>query len=147
AHTPCRVAGAPRCPRCASSPHNRSSTASRRRRRCRDGCRCQPCLRLSIWCSAERYRACVSDVPPDGAAFPDLDDTQLAIAIELGERRPVEAGQILFSPADDHYDWIVVLSGSVDILGAGSQVITRHGPRRFLGEVNLVTRQRPYLTA
>ncbi len=59
----------------------------------------------------------------------------------------MEVGEILFSPADDHYDWVVVLSGEVEILGASGEVITRHGARRFLGEVSLVTRQRPYLSA
>ena len=89
----------------------------------------------------------MTDTAPDAVAFPDLDDTQLAIVAELGERRRVEAGDVLFSPADDHYDFVVVLSGSVEILGVDGEVITRHGARRFLGEVSLVTRQRPYLTA
>ncbi len=107
----------------------------------------QPSPRLSSWHGVGRYRASVTDTPPDAVAFPDLDDTQLSIAAELGERRRAEAGEILFSPADDHYDWVVVLSGSVEILGVDGEVITRHGARRFLGEVSLVTRQRPYLTA
>jgi thioredoxin reductase (NADPH) len=54
---------------------------------------------------------------------------------------------VLFSPADDHYDWVVILSGAVEITGANDQLITRHGARRFLGEVSLITRQRPYLSA
>ena len=33
------------------------------------------------------------------------------------------------------------------MLGTNGTLITTHGPRRFLGELNLVTRQRPYLTA
>jgi CRP-like cAMP-binding protein len=81
----------------------------------------------------------VTDTPPDPVAFPHLDDTQLSIVAELGERRQAEAGEILFSPADDHYDWVVVLSGSVEILGVDGEVITSHGARRFLGEVSLVT--------
>ena len=82
----------------------------------------------------------MTDTPPDPVAFPDLDDAQLSIVAELGERRRAEAGEILFSPSDDHYDWVVVLSGSVEILGNdadGATVITRHGARRFLGEVSL----------
>jgi thioredoxin reductase (NADPH) len=82
----------------------------------------------------------------DAVMFPELDDDQLAIVLALGERREVREGEILFSPADDHYDWIVVLSGVIDVLGPNDQVITSHGSRRFLGEVNLVTRQRPYLS-
>ncbi|HMK10357.1 MAG TPA: FAD-dependent oxidoreductase [Acidimicrobiales bacterium] len=87
------------------------------------------------------------DAPFDAVAFPDLDDTQLSIAASLGTRRQVRAGEILFSPEDDHYDWIVILRGAVEVIGANGEVITRHGARRFLGEVSLVTRQRPYLTA
>jgi thioredoxin reductase (NADPH) len=89
----------------------------------------------------------VTYAPADAAAFPELDDTQLAVASSLGRRRPVRVGEVLFSPADDSYDWIVILTGAVEIVGSHGHVITRHGPRRFLGEVNLVTRQRPYLTA
>jgi thioredoxin reductase (NADPH) len=88
----------------------------------------------------------VTDTPADPVAFPELDDEQLAIVLALGERRRVEVGDVLFSPADDHYDWVVILSGSVAILGTNGEVIVRHGARRFLGEVSLVTRQRPYLT-
>ena len=83
----------------------------------------------------------------DDAAFPELTDEQLALVLALGERCPTGAGEVLFSPADDEYDWYVILSGSVDVLGTNGSLITTHGPRRFLGELNLVTRQRPYLTA
>ena len=88
----------------------------------------------------------VTTTPPDAVAFPELDDEQLAVVLELGQRRQVREGDVLFSPADDHYDWIVILSGSVEILGPNEQLITRHGARRFLGEISLVTRQRPYLS-
>jgi thioredoxin reductase (NADPH) len=47
-------------------------------------------------------------------AFPELDDAQLAVVMALGERRRVETGDVLFSPADDHDDWVVILSGSVE---------------------------------
>ena len=89
----------------------------------------------------------VTDAPADAVAFPDLDDEQLAIVLGLGQRRQVQAGEVLFSPSDDHYDWVVILSGSVEVLGPNDLLITRHGARRFLGEVSLVTRQRPYLSA
>jgi thioredoxin reductase (NADPH) len=88
----------------------------------------------------------VTDVPTDAVAFPELNDEQLGLALGLGERRLVNTGDVLFSPADDHYDWIVILSGAVEVVGANGHVIARHGARRFLGEVSLVTRQRPYLS-
>ena len=80
------------------------------------------------------------------AAFPELTDEQLAIVTALGERRSVTAGEVLFSPADDHYDFVVMLTATIDVIGPDGAVIATHGPRRFLGEVSLVTRQRPYLT-
>jgi thioredoxin reductase (NADPH) len=93
----------------------------------------------------------MSDVRIDNAAFPDLDDSQLAVMAGYGERRPIAAGEVLFSPGSPSYDFIVVLSGAIEILGSdgtgGQAKITEHGPRRFLGEVSLLTRQRPYLTA
>ncbi|MET0143556.1 MAG: FAD-dependent oxidoreductase [Ilumatobacteraceae bacterium] len=88
----------------------------------------------------------MTDLPTDAVAFPELTDEQLAVVLDLGERRSVRTGEVLFSPADDHYDWVVILSGAVEVVGPDDVVITRHGPRRFLGEVNLVTRQRPFLS-
>jgi len=80
------------------------------------------------------------------AAFPELTAEQLAVVTALGARRTVTTGEVLFSPADDHYDFVVMLTATVDVIGPDGEVIATHGPRRFLGEVSLVTRQRPYLT-
>ena len=93
-----------------------------------------------------RYGSSVAEQPGDAVMFPELDDDQLAIVLELGARRQVREGEVLFSPADDYYDWFVILSGTVDVLGPSGQVIVRHSARRFLGDVSLVTRQRPYLS-
>ena len=80
------------------------------------------------------------------AAFPELTAEQLAVVTALGERRTVTTGEVLFSPADDHYDFVVMVTATIDVVGPDGEVIATHGPRRFLGEVSLVTRQRPYLT-
>src|SRR5207237_3277420 len=48
------------------------------------------------------------------------------------------------------YDFFVGLSGAVEILGRSDgeeRIIARHGARRFLGELNLLTGQRVYLSA
>ncbi len=93
----------------------------------------------------------MSDIPRENAAFPDLDDAQLAVLAGYGTRRRIVPGEVLFSAGSAGYDFIVILSGSIEILGSdgtgGQARITQHGARRFLGEVSLVTRQRPYLTA
>ncbi len=99
-----------------------------------------------MFCVGGTVTAMSEQQPGEAVMFPELDDEQLAIVFALGERRRVGEGEVLFSPVDDHYDWIVILSGVVEVLGPNGQVIISHGSRRFLGEVNLVTRQRPYLS-
>jgi len=89
-------------------------------------------------------------VPVDNSTFPELDAAQLAVLGEFGERRTVAAGDVLFAEGDAAYDFYVVLSGSVDIIGTfdgTEELLARHGAGRFLGELNLLTGQRVYLTA
>ena len=69
----------------------------------------------------------MTELAPSGAGFPQLDDDQLAIVASLGERRSVHAGEVLFSPADAAYDWIVLLTASAEILGPGGE--THRAPR------------------
>jgi thioredoxin reductase (NADPH) len=89
--------------------------------------------------------------PPDrNGAFPRLNDDQRARLLAVGELRDVEPGEVLFTDGDDSYDFFVVDSGAVTIvrgLGDENHVIAVHGPRRFLGELNLLTGGRVYLSA
>jgi thioredoxin reductase (NADPH) len=89
--------------------------------------------------------------PPNRqGAFPRLDDEQLAQFRMLGDIMRVEPGDILFKEGDESYDFFVVESGAVTIArgyGTENRVIAVHGPRRFLGELNLLTGGRAYLTA
>ena len=43
--------------------------------------------------------------------FPKLTEAQLARVSRLGKRRPVKAGEVLFSQGDEHVHFYVVLSG------------------------------------
>lgn len=82
--------------------------------------------------------------------IPTLDAAELAILEPLGTRRPVEVGDYLFHEGDAGYDFYVVLSGSVDIslTDAGvDRVIITHGAGRFLGELNLLSGSRVFLSA
>lgn len=88
----------------------------------------------------------------DEVAFPTLEASQLAFLESLGERRPVHAGEYLYRAGDEAYDFFVVLAGTVHIVldgdGDGDErLIASHGPGRFLGELNLLTGQRVYLSA
>ena len=92
----------------------------------------------------------MSDPATDATAFPTLDADQVATLDALGSRRQVGAGEILYREGDAAYDFYVVLSGEVEIVtgsGEHEQVIVRHGPGRFLGELNLLTGMRVFVTA
>ena len=89
--------------------------------------------------------------PPDrNGAFPRLNAEQRARLLAVGELRQVDPGEVLFRDGDDSYDFFVVESGAVAIvrgLGDENHVIAIHGRHRFLGELNLLTGGRVYLSA
>ncbi len=89
--------------------------------------------------------------PPDrNGACPRLNDDQRARLLAVGELRKVVPGEVLFTDGDDSYDFFVVESGAVAIvrgLGDENHVIAVHGRHRFLGELNLLTGGRVYLSA
>ena len=87
---------------------------------------------------------------PDPAASTELTDEQLERLRRFGQERPVAVGEILFRPGDETYDFYAVLEGRVDIrleIGMERAVVASHGPRRFLGELSMLTGQRVYLLA
>jgi thioredoxin reductase (NADPH) len=86
----------------------------------------------------------------DAAAFPTLDDTQLAALDALGTRRSIAAGEYLYREGDPTYDFYVIVSGAVDIVirsDSEERVITRHVAGRFLGELNMLTGLRVFVSA
>ncbi|MFL5664744.1 MAG: FAD-dependent oxidoreductase [Ktedonobacteraceae bacterium] len=86
----------------------------------------------------------------DAVVFPTLADSELAVLEALGTRRSVAVGEYLYREGDIAYDFYVILSGAVEIVvrsDGEERIIARHGPGRFLGELNLLTGQRVYLSA
>ncbi|HTK09306.1 MAG TPA: FAD-dependent oxidoreductase [Ktedonobacteraceae bacterium] len=86
----------------------------------------------------------------DAVAFPTLDDSELAVLEALGTRRSVAVDEYLYREGDTTYDFYVILSGATDIVvhaDGEERIVARHGPGRFLGELNLLTGQRVYLSA
>src|SRR5258706_3352809 len=68
----------------------------------------------------------------------------------LGAERAVEVGEILFRAGDDTPPLFVILEGEVEIVrqdNHGEEVVATHVAGGFLGELNLLTGQRAYLTA
>src|SRR5947209_4510921 len=86
----------------------------------------------------------------DVVAFPTLDDSELAVLQALGSRRSVAMGEYLYREGDATYDFYVILSGAAEIVvrsQSEERIITRQGPGQFLGELNLLSGQRVYLSA
>jgi thioredoxin reductase (NADPH) len=84
------------------------------------------------------------------SSIPTLDSAELGLLEPLGTRQQVDAGDYLYRAGDAGYDFYVVLSGQVEILldaDDGGRVIATHGPGRFLGELNLLTGLRVFLSA
>jgi len=83
-------------------------------------------------------------------AAPTLGAADLAELAAYGDAQDVAVGDVLFSPGDRSYDFWVILHGEVEILRpdpTGDVLVTVHGDGRFLGELSLLTGQRPYLVA
>jgi thioredoxin reductase (NADPH) len=86
----------------------------------------------------------------DAVAFPTLEDAELAVLETLGTRRSVTVGEYLYREGDTTYDFYVIRSGTAEIVlrsDGEERIVTRHGPGHFLGELNLLTGQRVYLSA
>ena len=83
-------------------------------------------------------------------SIPTFDAAEIALLEPLGKRQRVDAGHYLYRSGDAGYDFYVVLSGRVEILvdaDGDDRVIATHGPGRFLGELNLLTGLRVFVSA
>ncbi len=93
----------------------------------------------------------ILDADDDGPAAATLDGPMLDELMQFGEVRSIAPGDVLYNAGDDTPAFFVVLEGEAEIIRqdpAGDEVVVaRHGPGRFLGELNLLTGQRTYLTA
>jgi thioredoxin reductase (NADPH) len=87
-------------------------------------------------------------VPASGIVL--LSEAQLAELAGFGTELAVEAGQVLYAAGAADYPFFVVLEGAVEIVRPdpnGDAVVAEHSDHGFLGELNLLTGQRAYLTA
>ncbi len=99
--------------------------------------------------SSDPSRAIVSD--EHQAAFPKLSDEQLALLHRRGTVRPTAPGDVLFREGDDGYDFVTILAGRVALVdGYGTdeqRELAVREEREFLGELNLLTGERVYVSA
>jgi thioredoxin reductase (NADPH) len=87
---------------------------------------------------------------PNTSSGPPIEAAELATLEALGTHRTIGAGEYLYREGDAAYDFYVVLSGRVDILintDGQERRIASHGPGRFLGELNLLTGLRVFVSA
>ncbi|MET7995900.1 FAD-dependent oxidoreductase [Amycolatopsis sp. NPDC005232] len=92
----------------------------------------------------------LTETPDSYGAFPRLTDEQIRTLHAGGDRRPVEAGEVLYAQGGQPSEFFVVLSGKVAITegtGDDAKVVRVHGPRRFLGEVGLLEGQPAFVGA
>jgi thioredoxin reductase (NADPH) len=79
-----------------------------------------------------------------------LDAEQLEELLPFGTVRSFEQGEILYRAGEPTPDFMVILEGEAEIVRSdddGDVVVATQGAHRFLGELNLLTGQRAYLTA
>ena len=86
----------------------------------------------------------------EAAAAAPLSEAMLAEVAQFGHEEAVEEGAILYAAGDPSPSFYVVLEGEVEVVRSdpqGDVIVATRDASGFLGELNLVTRQRPYLTA
>ena len=97
----------------------------------------------------------VRDVRPETAAvsddilYPTFDDDALAELAGFGHRRAVGGGEVLYGPGDDPPGFFVVLEGEIEVVRLDEEakaVIATFTAGQFVGELALLTGQRPQLT-
>lgn len=76
-----------------------------------------------------------------------LSPAQLAALAAHGEERTAAPGESLFRVGDETYPFVAIREGEAAILDPAGNEIVRHGAGGFLGEMNLLSGQRVYLSA
>lgn len=90
------------------------------------------------------------ETPDRGGDHPRLTDAQIGWLDRVGTRRQVARGDVLYRPGEPGYDFHVVLSGAVAVVGrpkARKPVVRVHGKKRFLGALDLFEDRRVERTA
>jgi thioredoxin reductase (NADPH) len=95
-------------------------------------------------------RAPMPEETPDlHGAFPRLTDSQLEMLDAYGVRRVVEPDEVLIAEGEPSKYFYVVIQGRVGVYDeyqGRRRLIRVHGPRRFIGELSILTRQVEFVT-
>ncbi len=77
-----------------------------------------------------------------------LDAAMLDELAQFGREREIAVGDVLYEAGDELSNFYVMLEGEVQAIRARDNVVVAtQGAGGFLGELNVITGQRPYLTA
>lgn len=91
-----------------------------------------------------------TETPDRHGAYPRLTDEQVELLAAYGDRRPTASSEVLFREGEPNREFLVVLSGLVDVVhdfGLPEEgLVATHGPGRFLGELGLLEGQRAFYT-
>lgn len=93
--------------------------------------------------------AATEETPDLNGAYPRLEEYQIAELAAVGEQRAVGKGEILQRAGEPADEFLVVLEGRVMVIqdvGPEQRVVAVHGPRRFLGDLGLLTGQPSFLS-
>ena len=83
-------------------------------------------------------------------AFPRLDGAQIAALVEIGARRHLQDGEVLFAAGQERCGFFVVLSGAVKVVdgsGDAAQLVRMHEPGEFTGDVDVLGARRAIVSA
>jgi thioredoxin reductase (NADPH) len=102
--------------------------------------------------SSELELADLPETPDTTGAYPRLTDEQIMLLSRYGERKALTQGTKLFCEGDRDCGVFVVLDGRVRVVQEDGpegalRVIAVHGPRRFVGDLSMLTGQAVYVTA
>ncbi|MFF2303356.1 FAD-dependent oxidoreductase [Streptomyces sp. NPDC058128] len=101
--------------------------------------------------TTEHEQDAVRETPDRYGAFPRLTSEQLQDLTAHGERRRAAEGEVLYREGEPFREFLVILSGAVEILhdhgGPEERTVAVHGPGRFLGELGLLEGQAAFDTA
>jgi len=85
-----------------------------------------------------------------GVLTPTFSPSVRAELADFGEERQLRAGELIYGPGDEDWYFSVVLEGSLEVVrldDGHTDTVARYEPGQFIGELWMVTGQRPFLTA
>jgi len=75
----------------------------------------------------------------------ELTDEQLEMLSRVGDVRDVSEGEVLYRAGEEGFAFIAIVDAEIEIVGGVLEkeiILVSHGPRRFLGELGLLTDER-----